>query len=309
MTLGLSEDMYNDGYHRITNTDFSPIVISQMSQRCEHLQMEWQVMDILDLKYDDESFDVIIDKGTMDALMCEKGDVWDPPESLVATVKKEVDGVESAGNDDMIPLIFRNSKSLYSISDLMVKRQTSNKILAMKPEEYQRETSMAKKSMLDGIKKRSPSTTTRGNRHSNTKHHNPGEISSKTGRYMSKRSGTHKSFKGVKREASDLDMDPAEQIVDNLNEPAGVQNMVENGENIQAEGDYTTPTVDHMENPTADTGGIITDTYMANNSSGETFEQETAPLLENTGTRPNNDKDIKKIIELLENISQSLQKN
>ncbi len=41
----------------------------------------------------DGSFDVAIDKGTMDALMCEKGDVWDPPQSMIDNVYKEVSEV------------------------------------------------------------------------------------------------------------------------------------------------------------------------------------------------------------------------
>lgn len=31
--------------------------------------------------------------GTMDALMCDRGDVWDPSEELIAEVKAEVDEV------------------------------------------------------------------------------------------------------------------------------------------------------------------------------------------------------------------------
>jgi SAM-dependent methyltransferase len=42
----------------------------------------------------DGSFDVAIDKGTMDALMCEKGDVWEPSEQLINDVKLEVDEVQ-----------------------------------------------------------------------------------------------------------------------------------------------------------------------------------------------------------------------
>ncbi len=33
-------------------------------------------MDVRDLKFDSASFDVAIDKGTMDAMMTAKGDVW-----------------------------------------------------------------------------------------------------------------------------------------------------------------------------------------------------------------------------------------
>jgi hypothetical protein len=50
-------------------------------------------MDIRDLKFEDKSFDVVIDKGTMDALMCDRGDVWDPSPELIKEVKAEVDEV------------------------------------------------------------------------------------------------------------------------------------------------------------------------------------------------------------------------
>lgn len=50
-------------------------------------------MDIKDLKFEDGSFDVAIDKGTMDALMCDRGDVWNPDEELVKTVAQEVNEV------------------------------------------------------------------------------------------------------------------------------------------------------------------------------------------------------------------------
>ncbi|OMJ20556.1 Endothelin-converting enzyme 2 [Smittium culicis] len=94
IVLGLSEDMYSDGYTDIVNIDFSEVVIEQMKERCSHTTMKWEVMDVLDLKYNSNEFDAIIDKGTMDALMCEKGDVWDPSPQLISVVTREIDGVE-----------------------------------------------------------------------------------------------------------------------------------------------------------------------------------------------------------------------
>ncbi|KAI9306242.1 S-adenosyl-L-methionine-dependent methyltransferase [Cunninghamella echinulata] len=91
----LGEDMYKDGYKNITNIDYSETVIKNMQERCKDMpEMKWLEMDIRDLKFDNESFDVVIDKGTMDALMCDKGDVWDPSEELVREVKAEVDEVQ-----------------------------------------------------------------------------------------------------------------------------------------------------------------------------------------------------------------------
>ncbi|KAG1465212.1 hypothetical protein G6F46_002700 [Rhizopus delemar] len=91
----LGEDMYADGYKNITNIDYSKTVIENMKLRCsDKPEMTWLEMDIRDLKFDNESFDAVIDKGTMDALMCDRGDVWDPSEELINDVKGEVDEVE-----------------------------------------------------------------------------------------------------------------------------------------------------------------------------------------------------------------------
>ncbi|PKC14635.1 S-adenosyl-L-methionine-dependent methyltransferase [Rhizophagus irregularis] len=90
----LSEDMYDDGYHNITNIDFSETVIENMRLRCkDRTGMTWIEMDIRDLNFLDRTFDIVIDKGTMDALMCDEGDVWDPNPEVIEVVRKEVDEV------------------------------------------------------------------------------------------------------------------------------------------------------------------------------------------------------------------------
>ncbi|KAI0047848.1 S-adenosyl-L-methionine-dependent methyltransferase [Auriscalpium vulgare] len=91
----LSEDMYDDGYKNIVNIDYSGVVIEQMRARHHESrpEMEWLEMDIRDLKFASDSFDVAIDKGTMDAMMTAKGDVWDPPQSVIDDCTKEVDEV------------------------------------------------------------------------------------------------------------------------------------------------------------------------------------------------------------------------
>jgi ubiquinone/menaquinone biosynthesis C-methylase UbiE len=68
----LSSAMYNDGYHQLTNIDFSPVVIEQMAQR--YPSLTWSVMDIKHLSFPSDSFDAVLDKGTLDALTC-GGDV------------------------------------------------------------------------------------------------------------------------------------------------------------------------------------------------------------------------------------------
>ncbi|KAF7316464.1 Methyltransf-25 domain-containing protein [Mycena indigotica] len=89
----LSQDMYDDGYKNIVNVDYSGVVVEQMRARHaeKRPELEWLEMDVRDLKFPDASFDVAIDKGTMDAMMTAKGDVWDPPQQVVDDCTAEVD--------------------------------------------------------------------------------------------------------------------------------------------------------------------------------------------------------------------------
>ena len=72
------------------NIDFSEICIENMSSRNaeKRPEMKWVVMDIMDLKYEDASMDIVLDKGTMDAIMCEKGDVWNISDELAVKLDK-----------------------------------------------------------------------------------------------------------------------------------------------------------------------------------------------------------------------------
>ena len=64
--------MFDDGYQSIWNMDISPVCIDQMAQRNQHNrpELKWEVMDALDLTYDNEMFDLILDKSTLDAISC-----------------------------------------------------------------------------------------------------------------------------------------------------------------------------------------------------------------------------------------------
>ncbi|GAV59000.1 Methyltransf_11 domain-containing protein [Cephalotus follicularis] len=67
----LSEHLYDAGFHGITNVDFSKVVISDMLRRNVRCRpsMKWRVMDMTNLQFADETFDVVLDKGGLDALM------------------------------------------------------------------------------------------------------------------------------------------------------------------------------------------------------------------------------------------------
>jgi ubiquinone/menaquinone biosynthesis C-methylase UbiE len=66
-----SENMYDAGYHDIENIDISSVVIDQMSDRnWNRPEMQYKIMDVRDLQYPDNYFDMLIDKSTIDALLC-----------------------------------------------------------------------------------------------------------------------------------------------------------------------------------------------------------------------------------------------
>ena len=73
----LSEDLYEDGYHNITNIDYSEVVISKMSTKSETTKnMKWIVMDATDLRFHGSKFDIVIEKATLDALLVDEKDPW-----------------------------------------------------------------------------------------------------------------------------------------------------------------------------------------------------------------------------------------
>eukprot|EP00163_Fabomonas_tropica_P012536 TRINITY_DN23861_c0_g1_i1.p2 TRINITY_DN23861_c0_g1~~TRINITY_DN23861_c0_g1_i1.p2 ORF type:complete len:208 (-),score=59.36 TRINITY_DN23861_c0_g1_i1:121-744(-) len=70
----LTEDMYEDGYTNITNIDISPVVVKQMQERVADLQgVSYVVMDCTTLDFGSAYFDVAIDKGCSDSLLCGEG--------------------------------------------------------------------------------------------------------------------------------------------------------------------------------------------------------------------------------------------
>lgn len=70
----LSEEMYEDGYKSITNIDISSVVVENMKKYYEEkdMKIECLEMDATSMTFEDKRFDVIIDKGTLDALLCGK---------------------------------------------------------------------------------------------------------------------------------------------------------------------------------------------------------------------------------------------
>ncbi|KAL0210039.1 hypothetical protein P9112_010123 [Eukaryota sp. TZLM1-RC] len=70
----LSYQLYEEGYKNIVSMDISDLVIDQMREKYKESapELEWVTMDVRKLDFPSESFDIVLDKGTMDALLCGK---------------------------------------------------------------------------------------------------------------------------------------------------------------------------------------------------------------------------------------------
>ncbi|CAM6106352.1 unnamed protein product [Calypogeia fissa] len=86
----LSEDMYDAGFSNITNIDFSRVVIAEMLRL--HVRsrprMRWLVMDMTKMQLPDDSYDVVVDKGGLDALLGEPEDDRSSGVSFLSEVKR-----------------------------------------------------------------------------------------------------------------------------------------------------------------------------------------------------------------------------
>ncbi|KAM6948206.1 EEF1A lysine methyltransferase 4 [Aplochiton taeniatus] len=97
----MSSDMYEAGYRSITNIDYSPVCVEAMrarhAPRCP--AMTWHTMDARQLAFPAASYDAVVEKGTLDALLVDE-DPWrvaPPAAGLVHTVLEEVSRVLRPG--------------------------------------------------------------------------------------------------------------------------------------------------------------------------------------------------------------------
>lgn len=69
----LSSDFYDVGYRNIRSIDISDVAIRQMSEQNRHRpELIFEKMDLLNMDYKDSSYSVVLDKGTLDALMTDE---------------------------------------------------------------------------------------------------------------------------------------------------------------------------------------------------------------------------------------------
>lgn len=87
--LGLSEDLYEEGFRNITNTDYSASVIDIMRAKTAEScpLMKWEVADMRNMDMiPSDSFDIVLDKCAMDAIWSDGGSLWDPEEKTVSDI-------------------------------------------------------------------------------------------------------------------------------------------------------------------------------------------------------------------------------
>ncbi|XP_056277786.1 EEF1A lysine methyltransferase 4-like [Pseudoliparis swirei] len=74
----MSGDMYSAGYRSITNVDYSSVCVQHDEGQAQRPPgMTWHQMDMRQLSFPDESFDVILEKATLDAIMVEEKTSWE----------------------------------------------------------------------------------------------------------------------------------------------------------------------------------------------------------------------------------------
>ncbi|XP_068455459.1 EEF1A lysine methyltransferase 4 [Clinocottus analis] len=83
----MSGDMYRAGYRSVTNIDYSSVCIRAMRARHAGCPgMTWHQMDARRLSFPDASFDVVIEKATLDAFMVDEKTPWEPSPPAAAFI-------------------------------------------------------------------------------------------------------------------------------------------------------------------------------------------------------------------------------
>ena len=68
-------DLYREGFKDITNIDISEVCVEKMSSK--YPQLQFQVMDMTKMEFSDDTFDVVIEKASLDSLLVDSKSPWD----------------------------------------------------------------------------------------------------------------------------------------------------------------------------------------------------------------------------------------
>ncbi|KAK5965243.1 hypothetical protein GCK32_003428 [Trichostrongylus colubriformis] len=84
-TSQMSMQLFEMGFRNITNVDFSQVLVD--AGRVAHPEMEWICDDIRSLgKIPSSSFDVVLEKATLEALLVKEKSTWSPSDHALKTV-------------------------------------------------------------------------------------------------------------------------------------------------------------------------------------------------------------------------------
>ncbi|CAI5440059.1 unnamed protein product [Caenorhabditis angaria] len=82
----VSMQLYELGYHNITNIDYSEVLISNCKQNYPH--MKWITDDITSLEnLEDQEFDIVFEKATIEAILVNEKSAWEPSDSALRSLE------------------------------------------------------------------------------------------------------------------------------------------------------------------------------------------------------------------------------
>jgi len=81
-----ANDIYSDGFENITNIDISDVCVQKMKLKYPH--MTFETMDMTAMTFEDASFDVVIEKATLDSLLVDCKSPWDLSDQSYELVMK-----------------------------------------------------------------------------------------------------------------------------------------------------------------------------------------------------------------------------
>nr|XP_043621862.1 EEF1A lysine methyltransferase 4 [Erigeron canadensis] len=97
----LCDELYKDGITDLTCIDLSSVAVEKTQKRLllkGYKDIKVLEGDMLNLSFADESFDVVIEKGTMDVLFVDSGDPWNPRPEVVSRAMAMLQGVHRVLN-------------------------------------------------------------------------------------------------------------------------------------------------------------------------------------------------------------------
>lgn len=101
----LSDELYKEGITKLTCIDLSSVAVEKKKKQLlskGYKDIKVLEGDMLNLSFPDESFDVVIEKGTMDVLFADSGDPWNPKPETVNKAMSMLQGVHRVLKPDGI---------------------------------------------------------------------------------------------------------------------------------------------------------------------------------------------------------------